>query len=178
MSLISRGLQVSDAAAGTRRATGGYNWSSPLSLYGTQVFSAPVSHWYTVPSLAAFLRDSRVLEALLGIPAVPPPADASTQAGAAAARPTPPVHVQTLTRVPTILKFLAQVRACARRGARRGGASPVSPALHLHAPPCSTAASRRPLETHSQRRLKPGVHLLRLFSSLPAPLQTVATLAA
>ena len=108
--LASRGLQVSDAAAGTRRAAGGYNWSSPLSLYGTQVFSAPVSHYYTVPSLAAFLRDSHVLEALLGLPVQPSPAAAA----AAAARPTPPVHVQTLTRVPTILKFLAQVRALGR----------------------------------------------------------------
>lgn len=91
--------QVTEAAAGTRRPTGAYNWSSSsLSLYGTQIFSGPTLHWYDTVTLSSFLRDSCVLDALLGVPTA-----------ISGAKTVPPVHVQTLSRVPSILRFLAQV---------------------------------------------------------------------
>lgn len=109
---------MTDAASGLRRGGGGFNWSAPLTLYGTQVFSAPAAQWFSTPKLAAFLRDHAVLDVLLGVPPV------------GGAKPPPPVHVQTLTRLPLILKFLAQVRRLAvERG--RPASPPPSPSTHL-----------------------------------------------
>ena len=58
-----------------------------------------MDHWFDSVKLAVFLREHRVLDILLGVP----PSN-----GAVAL----PVHFQTLTRVPVILKYLAQVCFC------------------------------------------------------------------
>ena len=103
MSSLARvcGFQVTESTselpATTRRGLGGgFVWSSQ---YATQVYAPPVIRWFDPRKLSAFFRDHGVLDVLLGVPAT-----------SSDSQPVPPVHLQTLSRVPVILKFLTQVR--------------------------------------------------------------------